>query len=232
MLMPTKAILSFAPAAVAVILLLGSAGSAPAQHGHGGFHGGYHGGYYHGGYWHGGYWRPYGYYPGWYRPYPFIGIGFGFGLYAPYYGSYVYPLAPGAVYDPYAPALAYSSPAGTPPAGPPPAGQTGPAPQQFDRPPPDSAGHLQLLVPANADVFIDGNRVAGTGTTREIVTPTLKANTRYTYKISVQYTDAQGKQQNDTRDITFQANDWFAIDFTRPAPPMAPAPQPLPNSVK
>jgi uncharacterized protein (TIGR03000 family) len=216
-------------------LLFAGIGRASAQHGHAGFHGGYHGGW-NGGYWHGGYWRPYGHYPyGWYRPYPFIGIGFGFGLYAPYYGSYVYPIAPG-VYDPYAPMIAYASPpgtpgAGTPPSGPPPAAQGQPQ-QQFERPPPDNAGHLQLLVPANAEVSIDGNRIAQSGTTREIVTPTLKLGTRYTYKISVQYADAQGKQVNDTRDISFQANDWFAIDFTRPAPPLAPAPQPLPNSVK
>jgi len=48
------------------------------------------------------FYRPYGYYPhGYYRPYPFIGVGIGIGLYAPYYGSYAYPIAPGYVYEPY-----------------------------------------------------------------------------------------------------------------------------------
>jgi uncharacterized protein (TIGR03000 family) len=229
-----------------------------AQHGHGGGHGGFHGGYhggsfYHGGYWHGGYggfYRPYGFYPyGFYRPYYGIGafglgLGLGLGLgalYAPYYGSYAYPIAPGYAYGPST-VIVNNAPPGGMPLGP---GVQGaqPAPQQTpQRPPPDNAGHLQLFLPENAEVFIDGKKISQTGTTREIVTPTLSPNTRYTYKVSVRYTDAQGKAVNDTRDIHFQANDWFSIDFTRPAPPMAPPqqappqqpppPQPLPEPLR
>src|SRR5437588_12810233 len=81
-------------AAALATLLLGSA-PVQAQHRGGGF---YHGGFYHGGY---GWGRPYGYYPyGFYRPYYGVGafglgLGLGLGLgglYAPYYGSYAYPL--------------------------------------------------------------------------------------------------------------------------------------------
>jgi uncharacterized protein (TIGR03000 family) len=203
--------------AVAALLLAGS--PAQAQHGHGGYHGSYHGGYhgypgYHGGY---GWYRPYGYYPGWYRPYPVFGIGIGF--YAPYYGSYAYPLAPGALYNPYpATVIAGSSPQEPPLANP------SAAPGQAssgEKPPADNAGHLQLFVPAGAEVFVDGQKISQTGTTREIVSPAVAPGSRYTYRISVRYTNADGKAVNDTRDITFQANDWFSIDFTRPAPPMA-----------
>ncbi len=196
----------------AIALILLCSGQAQAQRG--GYYrgGGY--GYYRGGY---GFYRPYGY--GWYGGYPFFGIGIG--LYAPYYGSYAYPLPPGVVYAP--PVVAGSAPVGPAPNGDP----NAPPPATAERPPPDNAGHLQLIVPANAEVFVDGQKIAQSGTTREIVSPPVKAGTRYTYKISVRYTDPQGKPMNDTRDITFQANDWFSIDFTRPAPPMAPPPQPV-----
>jgi uncharacterized protein (TIGR03000 family) len=100
--------------------------------------------------------------------------------------------------------------------------------QSSEKPAPDGAGHLQLHVPENAEVFIDGTKISQTGTTREIVTPTLKPGTRYTYRISVRYADASGKVADDTREIRFQADDWFAIDFTRPAPPPGTAPAPAP----
>src|SRR5712691_8345628 len=84
-------LLAVAVLSLAALLLGGSA--ARAQRGHYGVRIGiYPGGYY----------RPYGYYPyGYYRPYPVVGVGIGLGLYAPYYGSYAYPLAPGVVYQPY-----------------------------------------------------------------------------------------------------------------------------------
>lgn len=233
-------------AAVAAALTVGIA-PVQAQHHGGGFaHGGFGHGGWHGGYWHGGYgWgRPYGFYPyGFYRPYYGIGafglgLGLGMGLgglYAPYYGSYAYPMAPGIAYNPYPAALiANAPPAGALGAPNGLAGQPG-AQQTPQRPPPDNAGHLQLYVPDGAEVYIDGQKISQTGTTREIVSPQVTPGTRYTYKISVRYTDAQGKAVNDTRDITFQANDWFSIDFTRPAPPRAPTappPQPLPDPLR
>jgi hypothetical protein len=39
------------------------------------------------------------------------------------------------------------------------------------------------------------------------------------YRIAVRYTDANGKPVNDARAIHVRPNDWFRIDFTKPAPP-------------
>jgi uncharacterized protein (TIGR03000 family) len=228
--MPTTKFL-FVAGLAAVALLFGSR-PVQAQHHHGGGGGGAHfaphyGGAYHG---YGGYglYRPYGFYPygyypyGWYRPYyPVVGIGIGF--YVPYYGSYAYPVAPAVIVDGSAgspPVVANAPPGNAPPPG------TAPDAPPANKPPPDNAGHLQLKVPENAEVFVDGVQITQSGPTREIISPPVKVGTRYTYKISVRYTDAQGKAVNDTRDINFQANDWFSIDFTRPAPPMANPPPP------
>jgi uncharacterized protein (TIGR03000 family) len=85
-------------------------------------------------------------------------------------------------------------------------------------PPPDNAAHLQLRVPENAEVFLDGAATTQTGAVREFVSPPLTPGKRYTYVITVRSTDATGKVVNDRRPIHVRANDWFSIDFTRPPP--------------
>lgn len=158
-----------------------------------------------------------------YRPYygygyrPGVGVGIGIGIYAPYYGSTVY--AP--TYQSYSysvPSVTYSVV--------PPLGGTEPAPPEDQKPAPDNAVHLQLKVPEGAEVYFDGTRTKQNGTTREFTSPPLTPGKQYTYRISVRYTGPDGKQVNDTRDIRVRPNDWFAIDFTRPAPPEQPADRP------
>jgi uncharacterized protein (TIGR03000 family) len=107
--------------------------------------------------------------------------------------------------------------------GPPPGG--GGEPGDEPRPPADNAVHLQLLVPENAEVFIDGNKTSQTGRSREFVSPAVTPGKRYAYKIAVRFPGPGGKMVNDERTIYVRANDWFTIDFTRPAPkepPMMP----------
>jgi uncharacterized protein (TIGR03000 family) len=188
-------------AALATLALCLGGNEAQAQRGgHGGW-GGYHGGYYHGGYYYG----PYHHYG--YGPYYGFGIGIGFygypyGAYAPYYGVYGY--APPTVV--VSPPDGYASP--TPPST---------TPQ--NPPQRDNAAHLQLMVPENAEVWVDGAPTKQTGTVREFTSPPLELGKSYTYMISVRYRGANGQPVNDTRPIHVRANDWFSIDFTRPAPP-------------
>jgi uncharacterized protein (TIGR03000 family) len=195
----------------------GTRPSSSAYHYGGGYHPG-GGGYYGGGYRYGGYgygYRPYGYGIGigLYAPYYGYGYGYGgYGGYAPYYSAYP-PVYGGAYLEDGGSAL----PAVAQPAQ--------------ERPAPDNMAHLQLTVPANAEVLIDGNATTQTGTTREFITPVLSQGNKYSYRITVRYPDGSGKAVEDTRDIRFQANDWFSIDFTRPAP-TPPPPAPLPKITK
>src|SRR5207237_10503402 len=87
-----------------------------------------------------------------------------------------------------------------------------------EQPRQENAVHLQLLVPENAEVYFDGAKTSQTGKRREFTSPPLSPGNRYTYRVSVRYTGPDGKQVNDTRDIYIRPNDWFTIDFTRPAP--------------
>lgn len=143
------------------------------------------------------------------------GLG-GYGLYQPYYGGVV--ASPTVVVAPPGGlAAAMAPPGGTavPPAG------AGLPPQT--PPPPDNAAHLQLVVPDNAEVLFDGGKTTQTGTTREFLSPQLPPGKLFDYTITVRYNDANGKAVTDKRVIHVRANDWFRIDFTRPAPP-----EPLP----
>ncbi|MGH7173063.1 MAG: TIGR03000 domain-containing protein [Gemmataceae bacterium] len=231
----------------------GGHGGSGGGHGaaHGGFHnGGYHnGGYHNGGY---GFYGPYrsGLYApyGFYRPYYGYGLGGyglgfgglglgmgglgmggygmggyglggygmggyglggygmgGYGGYQPYYGG-VGGVIPGVV----------AAPPGTLPAN-----GAGVQPQT---PPPDNAAHLQLTVPPNAEVLFDGGKTTQIGATREFVSPKLPTGKLFDYTITVRYNDANGKTVTDKRVIHVRANDWFRIDFTRPAPQEPPVP--------
>jgi uncharacterized protein (TIGR03000 family) len=106
----------------------------------------------------------------------------------------------------------------------------GAAQSATERPAVDNAAHLQLVVPENAEIVIDGVKTTQIGATREFTSPALSPGTTYHYKITVRYSDAKGKVVEDTRDIRFRANDWYRIDFNRPPPPQAlPAPAPEPK---
>ncbi len=199
----------------------------------GGFRPGFSGGAFRGGgYGFGGYGLGYGgylpyAYGNYYRPYygeGYYGYGLGLGAYGPYYGGVTLAAYSSFYPDPVVGGLAQN------PLGQNQAGQNQPS---SERPPPDDAGHLRLTVPENAEVVIDGVKTTQTGTTREFVSPAVTPGSRYVYKVTVRYTDAKGKVIEDTRDIRFQANDWFSIDFTRPAPsgPL-PMPAPLPKENK
>lgn len=211
--------------------------------GGGGGHGAYHGG---GGARYGGFnypHQPYAHYgpyrPGLYAPYGFYRPYYGYGFYGPGlafgglglggfgwggYGWGGYGLGAYGIYQPYpgnvvvVPPAVVSAPPGQ--AAPASAGGT---PSQT-QPPPDNAAHLQLVVPENAEVTFDGVKTTQTGPTREFVSPQLPSGKLFDYTIIVNYSDANGKPNTDKRVIHVRANDWFRIDFTRPAPP-----EPLPT---
>jgi uncharacterized protein (TIGR03000 family) len=161
-----------------------------------------------------------------YRPYYasllFLGLGYGLGGYGYGYGGYGYPSYDGypysngygyggyggygPSYDDYGPGYAYP---------PDPGAQLTPDAVQ---PPADNCIHLQLTVPENGEVLVDGAKTSQTGRVREFVSPALAPGQIYTYRITVRYPGAGGKMVEDTRDIRARPNDWFTVDFTRPAP--------------
>lgn len=199
-------LLYIAALAAAAVSFLGSA--TPAARGHWG------GGRW-GGCWGHGFYRPYygvGYGVGAFGLGLGLGYGLGYGLggsYAPYYGGYApyYGAYGPAVYPPVIAASSTAAP-----------NSDSTFASSRSQPPQDNAAHLQLTVPAAAEVSFSGTRIPQEGRVRECVSPPLAPGRTYNYRIVVRYTDTAGKVVEDKRDIQVRANDWFSIDFTRPPP--------------
>jgi uncharacterized protein (TIGR03000 family) len=82
-----------------------------------------------------------------------------------------------------------------------------------------------LIVPPNAEVWFDGAKTSQTGPEREFISPVLAPGKSYTYSVRVRSTSEDGRVSDETRDIHVRANDWWSVDFTRPArrqPPRMP----------
>jgi uncharacterized protein (TIGR03000 family) len=84
-------------------------------------------------------------------------------------------------------------------------------------PPTPNSAHLQILVPENAEVLVEGGKTATTGTVREFVSPPLTPGKNMIYAITVRYADAAGKPVEETHSIRVRANDQLRIDCSKPA---------------
>lgn len=198
-------------------LVFGSAGTAGAQHRHGG-HGGHalggHGGHGHGG--HGGFGH--------------LNLGFGYGGYGgyggyyggyysdPYYYSYYpssyrsYPYSSYGSYDYgsssyYAPASSYLV--------------RSPTPAQ----PAARTARIEIRVPDGAaQVWFDGAATTSRGTGRTFETPDLQTGRTFTYTIRASW-EQGGQPVTDERVVEVAAGRASVVDFTRPATERIPLPK-------
>jgi len=60
---------------------------------------------------------------------------------------------------------------------------------------------IELTVPADAQVWFDGQPTTQTGTVRRFVTPPLRANADYSYEVKIRYTK-DGEPKEETRTIS------------------------------
>jgi uncharacterized protein (TIGR03000 family) len=89
-------------------------------------------------------------------------------------------------------------------------------PTEKASPPTDNTAHLQLLVPENAEVVVDGAKTAATGTVREFVSPSLPPGKRMIYTVVVRYVGADGKPIEESHEVRVRAHDRLRIDCTQP----------------
>jgi uncharacterized protein (TIGR03000 family) len=180
----------FTRAVLATALLIAVAPTVSfAQHGHGG--GGGRGG-------------------GW-----GIGVGGWGGGYYPYYGGGGYGYAPYSYYD-YAPNYSNYAP---------------PVPYYQDFPvtgyqsnyppsfPADNSAMVEIRVPANAQVWFDGQQTQQTGANRFFNTPPLQKNG--TYEVRATWND-NGTPRTETKEVQVQPGQRSTVDFmggpTNPVP--------------
>jgi len=182
--------------------------------------GGYNGGrYYGGGRSYGGGYYGRGDYGGY--GYGLGGIGIGLGLGSPYgYGGY----GRGGYYNP-----SYSYPAPTYTDG----GFATDAYQSFYTPTDAvpavdaSRGYMHVRVPDNAQVFFDGTATTQTGTDRVFMSPSLDANSQYSYTISAKWID-NGQEKQASRTVQLVRGQTVVVDLTKTAPQPLPLPKTVP----
>jgi uncharacterized protein (TIGR03000 family) len=205
----------------------GGGGHGGGWHGGGG-HGGYHGGYYHGGYNRGYYgWGGYGY---GYYPYGLgIGLALGYGLGSGYggYGGYGYSSGYGPGYYDGA-NLDYYYGQQPPPGYDPNMAGPGGAPNGIVNLT-DGDVLFNVRVPANATVWVNGGQTTQTGPRREFMSSGLTPGKTYNFEIRAQW-EQGGKIVDQTRKVPIQGGERRTVDFLSApaAPPVPPAPKPLP----
>lgn len=89
------------------------------------------------------------------------------------------------------------------------------AQSQIPPPPKDDMAHILVVVPENAELWFNGTQTKQSGPMREFISPKLTVGKRYAYDIKARWQE-NGKTVEQTRTAHVQANNWQAIDFTKP----------------
>jgi uncharacterized protein (TIGR03000 family) len=79
----------------------------------------------------------------------------------------------------------------------------------------DSAARLDLIVPSDAEVWIEGVQTKQTGGFRRFVSPPLEPGTRYAYDVHARWS-RDGQVMDQVHQVTVRAGDLVRIDFLKP----------------
>jgi len=193
----------------AMILMAFPAVSSAQRGGHSGGHsGGSYGGGYGGGYHGGGYYGGRGFY----------GVGIGIGLGYPGYGygyGYGSPYYYGGGYD-YAPSYSYAQPVVPSTSFYPPSDNSVPAPTaNANANANPNVVNLEVKVPENAELWIEGVKQNRTGPVRQFVSEPLEPGPKYTYDLRARWAGPDGKPVEKTKTLEVRPGAWLGVDFTK-----------------
>jgi uncharacterized protein (TIGR03000 family) len=87
-----------------------------------------------------------------------------------------------------------------------------------------AAAELTVVVPADAEVFVDGELTRQKGTERRFTTPPLVGGKRYTYDVRARWKEG-GKPVEQTRKVPVRAGARVRVDFLSPPPETVPTPR-------
>jgi uncharacterized protein (TIGR03000 family) len=79
------------------------------------------------------------------------------------------------------------------------------------------AAKVNVVVPATAELFVDGIRTSTTGSDRTFITPLLELGLDYTYLVLVRWNE-NGMPVEQTRTVKVFSGAQVRVDFTRPQP--------------
>lgn len=89
------------------------------------------------------------------------------------------------------------------------------------------AAQLEIRVPADAEVWLEGLKTRQTGPNRLFISPPLIADQDYAYEVKAKWS-AEGRPVEQSRSITVRAGQRVRVDFTSGEPDTLPAPKPVP----
>ncbi len=98
------------------------------------------------------------------------------------------------------------------------AGRAGAADDSAKRTTPMPGGQraeITLNVPLDAVLFVDGQRIVSSGTTRRFVTPPLAPDRRYFYDVKVTWMEGS-RARESSRHVSFRAGQRVALNYSRP----------------
>jgi uncharacterized protein (TIGR03000 family) len=82
--------------------------------------------------------------------------------------------------------------------------------------PTDGLAHFSVAVPAaNAEVWLNGERTAQTGTDRRFKSPPIDPNKDYSYEVKARWLE-NGKPVERTQTVLVQANQRLTVDLAKP----------------
>jgi len=203
----------------------GHGGGGHGGGGHGGFHHGgfHHGGFHHGGFSHGGFSRG-GFHHGGFHYGGFHHGGlWWFPGYSGYYGaqSYYYGSYPYSGYSDFYP---YTSDWSSPGYDSGYYGSNGDATSSYlnsdlsGTAQPETSAQVTVSVPANAEIWFEGNKMTSTGSVREFQSPPLTPGKRYTYEVRARWKE-NGQEVTQTQQVEVTAGTRVNVQFPEPLQP-------------
>ena len=78
----------------------------------------------------------------------------------------------------------------------------------------DNTAKVEVRVPADAEIWFEGQRTSQSGTKRMYSSPALESGQDYIYEIHARW-NADGKEVDQTRKVTVHAGDHVLVDFVR-----------------
>lgn len=88
----------------------------------------------------------------------------------------------------------------------------GPMPMLQPVPQVDPLAHLLVHVPAQADIWLEGERMQQPGPDRRFVTPPLEIGEKYSYEVRARWTE-DGKEIEQSKNVILRSGDWISIRF-------------------
>jgi uncharacterized protein (TIGR03000 family) len=103
------------------------------------------------------------------------------------------------------------------------------APVALTAPPADNVIYVDIRVPADAEVWVEGQRMSQKGAVRLFESPPVTPGIEYVYHMRAHWKE-QGQDVDEVREATVHAGSKVAIDFTKRTREIAPPPAPKPKA--